>query len=123
VAFSSTKTIMVKYLTLTPGSYKYHAKNTAVSNYYYTTILAKTPSTVWKKIPAFYDGPIDLYPGSTKSLYIYDHNGSLVYDNGVALEQTKSVDKSRCFHKWKEYVGFTEAYSYCELCDEKREKI
>ena len=28
--------------------------------------------------------------------------------------------KLTCDHEWKEYRGFTENYSYCKKCDEKR---
>lgn len=25
-----------------------------------------------------------------------------------------------CAHRWRQYVGFREAYEFCETCDEKR---
>lgn len=28
-------------------------------------------------------------------------------------------DAPRCIHQWKEYIGFTDRYYYCTLCDEK----
>jgi hypothetical protein len=34
-------------------------------------------------------------------------------------EPTKTKN---CFHDWKEYVGFTEKYWYCEKCDAKSEE-
>lgn len=27
--------------------------------------------------------------------------------------------KKDCYHNWKEYIGFTEKYWYCETCDAK----
>jgi hypothetical protein len=27
---------------------------------------------------------------------------------------------TECAHQWKPYVGLTERYEYCEVCDEKR---
>jgi hypothetical protein len=27
-----------------------------------------------------------------------------------------------CWHQWKEYVGFTERYWYCEKCDSKSQE-
>jgi len=31
---------------------------------------------------------------------------------------SNAIDK--CTHKWKTYVGFTESYEYCEICDKKK---
>lgn len=28
---------------------------------------------------------------------------------------------NKCNHRWKTYVGFTESYEYCELCNAKRD--
>ncbi len=32
----------------------------------------------------------------------------------------KTAESSAHQHTWKEYVGFTERYEYCETCDEKK---
>jgi hypothetical protein len=29
----------------------------------------------------------------------------------------------KCNHKWKTYVGFTEQYEYCELCNEIKKSV
>lgn len=34
-------------------------------------------------------------------------------------EPTKTKN---CWHDWKEYIGFTEKYWYCEKCDAKSEE-
>lgn len=28
--------------------------------------------------------------------------------------------KPFCYHRWVDYVGFSETYKYCEICQEKR---
>jgi hypothetical protein len=28
---------------------------------------------------------------------------------------------NKCNHQWKTYVGFTESYEYCELCNAKKD--
>ncbi len=38
-----------------------------------------------------------------------------------------NIDQHRCdpsgksTHQWKKYVGFTDTYEYCELCNKKRD--
>lgn len=32
-----------------------------------------------------------------------------------------TVDDSDCCHNWKTYVGFTESYEFCTLCNKKRQ--
>jgi hypothetical protein len=70
---------------------------------------------------------------------IKDKNVNVLYDNGVitswisnfwwetpAEEKDEKANKDadppkpkHCWHDWKEYLGFTERYWYCEKCDEK----
>ena len=39
----------------------------------------------------------------------------------LTLPKDLSVDsKTLCNHQWKQYKGFTENYTYCELCDERK---
>lgn len=33
----------------------------------------------------------------------------------------KFLEKPKCKHKWAKYIGFTETYCYCTMCDEKRQ--
>ncbi len=33
-----------------------------------------------------------------------------------------SSKPKECEHEWKQYVGFTETYTYCKKCDKKEEK-
>lgn len=121
MAFSSSKTIVVEYLTLTPDVYAYHAKNGSTLNYYYSTLPVTNPLKDAAKIPSMHDGKINLYPGTTRRLYIYDHYGKLIYNSEIDPSNSKTVDAGRCLHVWKEYVGFTESYSFCVLCDAKKE--
>lgn len=44
------------------------------------------------------------------------HRFVLIRD--VPIEFPKSMD---CDHNWKKYVGLTETYSYCTLCDKKED--
>lgn len=37
-----------------------------------------------------------------------------------ASADDKEWKQRNCFHLWKEYVGFTEVYIYCEKCDKKK---
>ena len=41
-------------------------------------------------------------------------------DNGdISLDKVK-VAADSCNHKWSRYVGFTEAFIYCIICDERK---
>lgn len=65
-----------------------------------------------------------------------DKKVNVLYDNGVITSwisnfwwETQEDDSANkdadppkpkhCWHDWKEYLGFTERYWYCEKCDEK----
>lgn len=46
-----------------------------------------------------------------------------IYLSPPVENQTRWSDEfnTKCInHKWKEYVGFTQRYNYCEICDEKQ---
>lgn len=38
------------------------------------------------------------------------------------VNKDAEVAKKNCWHDWKEYIGFTEKYWYCEKCDAKSEE-
>jgi hypothetical protein len=42
----------------------------------------------------------------------------LDFDSSFVFEKDKV-----CNHRWKIYVGFTDQYEYCELCNTKRDLI
>lgn len=40
---------------------------------------------------------------------------------GVSIPRFKLETKSKsCNHNWKQYIGFTDTYKYCEACNEKQ---
>jgi hypothetical protein len=42
-------------------------------------------------------------------------------DPELGTMPTTAVEEFRCsLHEWKVYVGFTNVFEYCEVCDEKR---
>jgi hypothetical protein len=43
----------------------------------------------------------------------------LDFDFDLLYGVSNTADK--CNHRWKTYVGFTEQYEYCELCNAKRD--
>ena len=51
---------------------------------------------------------------------IYDDWNEWV-TNGIVPTNKEEKNKS-CYHDWKEYIGFTEKYWYCEKCDAKSEE-
>ena len=38
----------------------------------------------------------------------------------VLIPESKLI---HCYHQWKSYQGLTEAYSYCTVCDSKKEGL
>ena len=34
----------------------------------------------------------------------------------------KPIDKNHT-HVWKEYIGFTEKFEFCEICNERKENV
>jgi len=53
----------------------------------------------------------ELYSGDSKNL---------LYNNSFDDHMFES-EIEYCLHKWKIYVGFTETYRYCTICDIKSE--
>lgn len=44
-------------------------------------------------------------------------------ENDELIKKDSEPKKTiNCWHDWKEYVGFTEKYWYCEKCDNKSEE-
>jgi len=73
---------------------------------------------------------LDKYSGSDGSEYYH-----ISWDSGAAEIRRASIADidldfdfphstsnatDKCNHRWKTYVGFTESYEYCELCNVKR---
>jgi hypothetical protein len=38
----------------------------------------------------------------------------------IKLLEDGTENTKECNHRWKKYVGFTESYEYCEICDVRR---
>jgi len=38
----------------------------------------------------------------------------------IKLLEDDTENTKECNHRWKKYVGFTESYEYCEICDARR---
>jgi hypothetical protein len=38
----------------------------------------------------------------------------------IKLLEDDTENTKECNHRWKTYVGFTEQYEYCEICDARR---
>jgi hypothetical protein len=61
---------------------------------------------------------------------VYEDDFCLLVVNGVWVPIACDIDAlleryfgmpNECHHQWKEYRGLIEQYTYCELCDKKRE--
>lgn len=44
-------------------------------------------------------------------------DGSSIWWDSTRFELLKKEES--CNHTWKEYIGLTESFKYCTLCDEK----
>lgn len=58
---------------------------------------------------------IKLTKNITVPYYFYDWWWQDWHKNNIEPPE----DNKNCWHDWKEYVGFTERYWYCEKCDVK----
>lgn len=44
------------------------------------------------------------------------------FNVNIIPSSTDDKKNKLCLHDWKEYIGFTERYWYCEKCDAKSEE-
>lgn len=47
--------------------------------------------------------------------FYYDYDSNMYFP----MEDDKTVKIELCNHEWKEYIGFTDKFSYCVKCDER----
>lgn len=56
------------------------------------------------------------FPTATPGSVLISSSDGPVFTTGGDL----GINSKCSNHRWKEYVGFTQRYSYCEICDEKQ---
>jgi len=60
-----------------------------------------------------------MFPNVNAIMYFGDHELDHWNKTGIEIEENKIP--GYCNHEYKKYVGFTEVYTYCIYCDDKRD--
>jgi len=56
----------------------------------------------------------------------YDDEDTLIIGDGwheYEKEFQYNVAPPACKHKWKKYVGLSQSFEYCEICDKKKDEV
>ncbi len=70
---------------------------------------------MYKERPELFEAPTERQPGAHPALGA--SYGSVPINIAITINFD---DHKGCNHRWKNYVGFSEAYKYCTKCSEKR---
>ena len=63
-----------------------------------------------------------VYSNGTITAWISNFWWEISEDDDKANKDAEPPKPKHCWHEWKEYVGFTERYWYCEKCDNKSQE-
>jgi len=89
--------------------------NIKTSDGTYVVTVSLSSSLEDKKVNA-------VYSNGTITAWISNFWWEIPEDDDKANKDAEPPKQKHCWHEWKEYIGFTERYWYCEKCDNKSQE-